>query len=258
MRNLCQEYKESHGQGRCNGEIIFYEYFSAFIFYCWADYNGLPKCSCAIYDWICGTFVVPMVVQILTRTIIIILCNHRFSRRGWYEQYTSSIIRKQFFVLFAFGLIGKFRNRPSSIISIKDGNYLLLCGLDGYGLVVIIVVIIIGDDIIIFVNFKLLPYILMIMLSVVLQKSQPSSLARRGYIRIIILIVIFVKHHSHCSSNHVCCTIHHHHYHYLLWEEYCEYLGLVVFQYSSPYHTCIGFRPNPLYVDYFICFGVGL
>ena len=59
---------------------------------------------------------------------------------------------KEELVVFAFGLISKFLCRTSSSTSDKDGIYLSLCGLDGYGFVVVIIIM--GDDIIVVVNSK--------------------------------------------------------------------------------------------------------
>ena len=73
---------------------------------------------------------------------------------------------KEELVAFAFGLISKFLCRTSSSTSDKDGIYLSLCGLDGYGFVVVIIIM--GDDIIVVVNSKCITiYISIITLSII-------------------------------------------------------------------------------------------
>ena len=73
---------------------------------------------------------------------------------------------KEELVVFAFGLISKFLCRTSSSTSDKDGIYLSLCGLDGYGFVVVIIIM--GDDIIVVVNSKCITiYISIITLSII-------------------------------------------------------------------------------------------
>ena len=76
-------------------------------------------------------FLVGIMPSVVQEGIVIIIHACR-CRRGCNRGYMSSHLKKKEFILFAFGLIGKFLldKTSSSIASGKDGIHLSLCGLD--------------------------------------------------------------------------------------------------------------------------------
>ena len=69
--------------------------------------------------------------------MIVIHCIRSRGRReyGWQWLVDVCILWEEELVIFAFGLIGKVVDGASRSVAGKDGVYLSLCCLDGYGLV---------------------------------------------------------------------------------------------------------------------------
>ena len=103
------------------------------------------------------------------------------------------LLRKKEFILFAFGLIGKFLDRTSSSASGKNGIDLLLCGLDCHRFVHYVM----RDHVVIIVNSKLISmhikyYVWVVIVIVVIVFVFVARTVCVGIIIIIVIIIIGV------------------------------------------------------------------